>query len=647
MQTHAAYCCAALKRPSNGRTRSLPLLRLQTAFFALALATAGIPALRAAPGDTTADAVLGQANFTTGAANAGGTPTAASLNEPRGLVVDRVSGRLFVPDSLNHRVLSWVSAAAFTNGQPADLVLGQPDFTSSTANQGGGAPTARTLNGPKSVATDSAGRLYVADSLNVRILRYDPPLSTNMPAVSVFGQAGSFTTANQAGLMTATANNLSNPDGIAIDANDRLYCADRFLSRVTIYSTPLTSTSADTVIGQPNLTSAGANLTQTGLDHCSGVALDAAGNLYVGDEFNNRVTLFLAPLSNGKAAARVYGQPNFTSNTANNGGISASTINFSGASATVAVDAISGSLYVSDALNHRVLEIPNPLSNSVAARVLGQPNFTTGTANTGGRGAGTLSDPAGVALDSSGALYVSDRLNHRVLRFDIARADVSVVGSAAPNAPTLGNNLTFTATITNAGPDPATNVSVTDTLPAGATLVSASASQGTCTGSGPVTCALGTIAAGSSVTVTLVVTPTQTGTASLTATVAATEPDSNPANNTVTAATTVNAPTSDGGNGGAGGDGGSDGGNGNGGDGGDGGAAPDADGDGVRDQNDNCPDTPNPDQADANADGIGDECEGMAPAQEFCGLCGPGVVTAWAAFAPLLLARRMRPRRGR
>lgn len=568
--------------------------------FVLVLALAGVPlVVHAAPGDVTADAVLGQADFASGTANAGVGPTAATLNEPRGLIVDRVSGRLFVADSLNHRVLSWPSAAAFTNGQAADLVLGQPNFTSNAANQGGANPAANTLNAPKSVATDSAGRLYVADSLNIRILRYDPPLATNMAAAAVFGQAGSFTTANQASLVTANAGNLGNPDGIAIDASDRLYCADRFLSRVTVYSTPLTSTDADLVIGQPNLTTAGPNLTQTGLDHCSGVALDAAGNLYVGDEFNNRVLLFLAPLTNGQAAARVFGQPDFVSNTANNGGISAGTLNYSGSSASVAIDPASGNLYVADALNNRVLEYADPQNDSVADRVFGQPNFTTATPNTGGRGAGTLQDPAGVAADSAGNLYVGDRLNHRVLRYDLARSDVRIAATATPDPVTVGNPLTFTITITNAGPDPATNVTLTSTLPADAPLAAATASQGTCGGAGPV-CVLGALASGSNATVVLVVTPAQAGLVSLTATVAAGEPDPDPSNNTVTVSATVQPPGT-----GGGGDGG----------------ATDSDGDGVPDAVDNCPDTPNADQADADGDGTGDACESDLPVNG----CGPGV----------------------
>lgn len=561
---------------------------------------ASVAAVHADPGDAVADAVLGQADFAAGTANAGGGPTASSLNEPRGLTIDAVSGRLFVPDSMNNRVLSWPSAAAFTNGEAADMVFGQPDFTSNSINQGGANPTERTLSGPKSVAADSGGRLYVADSLNFRILRYDPPFSTNQAAVAVFGQGGSFTTATQASLVTPTADNLGNPDGIAIDASDRLYCADRFLSRVTIYSTPLASTSADLVIGQPNLTTAGANLTQTGLDHCSGVALDSAGNLYVGDEFNNRVLLFLAPLSNGQAAARVFGQPDFASNTANNGGIGAGTLKYSGSSATVAVDPVSGNLYVADALNNRVLEYPDPQTNSIAGRVFGQPDFVTATANTGGRSAATLQDPAGVALDAEGNLYVSDRLNHRVLRYNVARADLAVSGVAEANPITLGDNLTVTITVTNGGPDGATDVALTSDLPAGAALVSATASQGSCSGTGPVTCALGAIASGANATVTLVVTPSQTGTASLSSTVAGAEIDPDTTNNAVTVSATVNAASSGGGGGGG----------------------------GTSDMGGN--------------DGSDDMGDILSP--ESCGACGAGIMPLFAAFAPLMLVKRGRSR---
>src|SRR5439155_865112 len=98
-------------------------------------------------------------------------------------------------------------------------------------------------------------------------------------------------------------------------------------------------------------------------------------------------------------------------------------------------------------------------------------------------------------------------------------------------------------TVSNAGPDTATGVTLTDTLPAGVTFVSATPSQGTATfAAGVVTGNLGTILNGASATVTIVVTaPTTPGMITNTATVSPNEADTNPANNTAMQSTTVNA----------------------------------------------------------------------------------------------------------
>ena len=378
-----------------------------------------------APEDATADAVLGQAGFTTNLANQGGANgTASTMNGNRGLCVDRVSGRLWVADTSNNRVLGFPNAAAFINGEAADIVIGQADFTSIQANRGGANPAQNTLSGPRGVATDSASRLYVADTDNKRILRFDPPFTNGMNAVQVFGQAGSFTTANQAAMNAATADNLGNPEGIAVDANDNLFLADRFLSRVLRYNTPAAAggdTTADLVIGQANFTSGdpnrGATAAANTINRASGCGLDAAGNLYVCDEFNNRVLLYLAPLQNGQVAARVYGQPSFTTDTANNGGISATSMN---TPVSVTVDPVSGNMYVADSINSRILEYTDPLNDSTADRVFGQGgDFTTGTINKGGISANSLNDVGGVAFDAAGNMYAGDRLNSRVLRFTV------------------------------------------------------------------------------------------------------------------------------------------------------------------------------------------------------------------------------------
>jgi uncharacterized repeat protein (TIGR01451 family) len=120
-----------------------------------------------------------------------------------------------------------------------------------------------------------------------------------------------------------------------------------------------------------------------------------------------------------------------------------------------------------------------------------------------------------------------------------AQADLSVTKTDAPDPINLGaGNVTYTVTVANAGPSPATNVVLTDTLPAGVTFVSATAP---CTQTGgTVTCNLGTLASGANSVITIVITPTAAGTLNNSATVAAAEPDPNAANNTAAASTTVN-----------------------------------------------------------------------------------------------------------
>ncbi|HVG22897.1 MAG TPA: SBBP repeat-containing protein [Thermoanaerobaculia bacterium] len=120
-------------------------------------------------------------------------------------------------------------------------------------------------------------------------------------------------------------------------------------------------------------------------------------------------------------------------------------------------------------------------------------------------------------------------------------ANLGIVKTAT-GAFTAGENGTFTITVTNGGPTAATGVTVTDILPAGATFVSATATQGTCSGTTTVTCTLGTVANGAVATITLVVRPAASGALSNTATVTSSTADTNPANNSSTALVQVQAP---------------------------------------------------------------------------------------------------------
>jgi uncharacterized repeat protein (TIGR01451 family) len=123
-----------------------------------------------------------------------------------------------------------------------------------------------------------------------------------------------------------------------------------------------------------------------------------------------------------------------------------------------------------------------------------------------------------------------------------APVDLSITKVAESNTVLIGENFSYTITVSNAGPGTATNTIVTDTIPANTTLVSATPSQGSCSGNPAVTCNLGTLTAGANATITLVVTAPSTPQPIVnTATVASNETDGNPVNNTSTS--TINAAT--------------------------------------------------------------------------------------------------------
>jgi uncharacterized repeat protein (TIGR01451 family) len=124
--------------------------------------------------------------------------------------------------------------------------------------------------------------------------------------------------------------------------------------------------------------------------------------------------------------------------------------------------------------------------------------------------------------------------------------DLSIAKSDAPDPVFSGNNLTYTITVNNLGPNTANGVEVSDPLPGGTTFVSCVASQGSCTGpavglNGTVRALLGTITSAGSATVTIVVNVSAPGNSTLTnsATVLSATPDSNATNNSASATTTV------------------------------------------------------------------------------------------------------------
>lgn len=217
---------------------------------------------------STANRVLGQLDFTHSTPN---LVDAKGLSNPGAVAIDTsgTPNRIYFADAVNDRVLGWKDAAAFTNGAPADLVIGQPDFLSSVCSPAipgsfcfCSETTASSLCTPSGVAVDGAGNLYVSDNLRSRVLEYSSPFNAcnntfpciGGPANLVFGQGGSFTSTGcniDSGGTTPTNADLCEPTGLAVDKSENLYVADSGNDRVLKYDTPLsTDTVADMVFGQ-------------------------------------------------------------------------------------------------------------------------------------------------------------------------------------------------------------------------------------------------------------------------------------------------------------------------------------------------------------------------------------------------------------
>ena len=165
---------------------------MNVSFTSLAVAVLAVllpsaAALAQIPTNPPAASVLGQPDFVSKAAGV----SATALSGPNGVAVDPTTGKLFVGDRTNHRVLRFASAEAQQSGAAAEAVFGQDDFTTRVTGT-----AANRFNSPIGVHVDAAGRLWVADFSNNRVLRFDgaSAKATGAAADGVLGQPG-FTTA--------------------------------------------------------------------------------------------------------------------------------------------------------------------------------------------------------------------------------------------------------------------------------------------------------------------------------------------------------------------------------------------------------------------------------------------------------------------
>lgn len=304
----------------------------------------------------TAELVFGQSDFTSDPAgtfynNYGFWPalTANQIRYPMAIAV--YNGDLWVLDEYSNRVLKFAQAYDKTINNPdADIVIGQQTFESNNSGC-----TINSFTTPWGMTIDGKGNLWVADAGNHRVLRFDDAsyLTNGDSADGVFGQTDFITGTMPSG---PTQYQFQLPSSLYFDGTT-LWVCDRDFNRVMRFDDAAArpdGANADGVLGQSSFTTSTNGTTPTTFNQPFGVCADGKGNLFVSDQTNNRVLVFLNAASkvNGDSADNVLGQASFNINSYTYGDKSFAPLSVT----NFAIDTTNGKLLVVDRRGMRVLQ---------------------------------------------------------------------------------------------------------------------------------------------------------------------------------------------------------------------------------------------------------------------------------------------------
>jgi trimeric autotransporter adhesin len=384
----------------------------------------------------------------------GGPAISAALNFPTGVAVDTF-GNLFIADYLNNRIRK-VTSAGIISTAAGDGIFGY---------SGDGVPAANTsLSYPASVTVDPASDMFIADTFNNRIRMVTPG-----GIISTVAGNGAYAYSGDGGPALSAA--LNSPTGVAVDAAGSLFIADQVNNRIRmVTSGGIISTVAGN--GTQGYSGDGGSAISAALNLPSGVAVDAAGNFFIADEGNNRIRM----VTPGGVISTVAG--NGTQGYSGDRGqatTAALSLNVGSAGAAfggIAVDA-AGNLFIADTGNNVIRKVtPSGIINTVAGNGMFEYYGDGGPATSAG-----LAYPAAVTVDAAGNLYIADTFNNRI----------RVVLATAPGVSVAPLQLQFTAS-SNGAPTAPQTFSVTSpvdglafsaSVPANASWLQLNPSSGT------------------------------------------------------------------------------------------------------------------------------------------------------------------------